>query len=195
MRLETLGEVAIEWGVFSLAIANRGDEGRADAESGSALALRVALAVREAHGNPAMGRFFMALGGRIHQHGEEADSMTTITGAIRDAGIDGDIATRAVADPATWDAVVAQHDALVARHKAFGVPTILLDAGDGSAIFGPVISEVPGDEEAIELWRHVSWLVRNENFSELKRNRGALPSLRSVELALERKAREKSRAS
>jgi hypothetical protein len=30
---------------------------------------------------------------------------------------------------------------------------------------------VPTDEEAVELWRHVSWLVRYENFSELKRDR------------------------
>nr|MBA2437248.1 hypothetical protein [Acidimicrobiia bacterium] len=55
--------------------------------------------------------------------------------------------------------------------RSFGVPTIVLDGGEGPAIFGPVVSEVPTDEEAVELWRHVSWLARYENFSELKRDR------------------------
>jgi hypothetical protein len=32
----------------------------------------------------------------------------------------------------------------------------VLDGGEGAAIFGPVISEVPTDQEAVELWRHTS---------------------------------------
>jgi hypothetical protein len=51
------------------------------------------------------------------------------------------------------------------------VPTIVLEGGEGLAIFGPVISELPSDDDGVELWKHVSWLARYENFSELKRDR------------------------
>ena len=57
------------------------------------------------------------------------------------------------------------------------MPTILLDGGAGPAIFGPVISELPGDEDAVQLWEHVSWLARYENFAELKRGRISRPVL------------------
>ncbi len=43
-----------------------------------------------------------------------------------------------------------------------------------------MISEVPSDEDAVELFRHVSWLTRYENFSELKRDRTIDPPLETV---------------
>jgi hypothetical protein len=39
---------------------------------------------------------------------------------------------------------------------------------------------VPSGDEAVELFRHVVWLTRYENFSELKRDRVELPDLASV---------------
>jgi hypothetical protein len=48
------------------------------------------------------------------------------------------------------------------------------------AIFGPVVSEVPDDDEARELWQHVSWLVRHDSFSELKRDRPRRPAFRAA---------------
>ena len=60
------------------------------------------------------------------------------------------------------------------------MPTIQLDGGAGPAIFGPVINEVPDDDDAVELWEHVSWLTRHGNFAELKRDRVAASDLASV---------------
>jgi hypothetical protein len=40
-----------------------------------------------------------------------------------------------------------------------------------------VISVVPSDAEAVELWRHVVWLMRSDNFWELKRDRSVDPDL------------------
>ena len=34
-----------------------------------------------------------------------------------------------------------------------------------------MISQLPDDADGVELWKHVSWLVRYENFSEVKRDR------------------------
>ena len=52
-------------------------------------------------------------------------------------------------------------------HKAFGVPTIVLDGGDGPHMFGPIISEVPDDDAAVDLWRHFAWVARNPNLAEI----------------------------
>ena len=65
---------------------------------------------------------------------------------------------------------------------------MVLDGGDGPAIFGPVISRLPDDEEAVELWRHTSWLVRNGNFAELKRGRANTVDLPAVAWRMAQKA-------
>jgi predicted DsbA family dithiol-disulfide isomerase len=180
LRLQSLGEVAVQWGVFSLAIVNRGDQGRADGEAASVRALRTAVAVRDELGNEAMGRFFATLGAALHENKRDIQDPATIQLALSDAGLDSAMADRAVSDAATWQSVIAEHDELVARHQAFGVPTIVLDGGAGPAIFGPVISELPEDHDAVEMWHHVRWLVRNRSFSELKRERPRRPSFVSA---------------
>ncbi len=68
-RLDELGVLDVEWRVFSLAIVNGGDEGRAAADTGSAPSLRTAIAVRDAHGNAAVGAFYKALSDARHQRG------------------------------------------------------------------------------------------------------------------------------
>jgi predicted DsbA family dithiol-disulfide isomerase len=182
-RLEQLGEVSVDWAVFSLAIGNKGDEGRAAAGTGAAPGLRTLVLARAEQGTAAAGRFYAALGAAVHERAARPDDREVLIGALREAGLDEALLDRALADPATWQQVQDEHDAMVARHKGFGVPTIVLDGGEGAAIFGPVIAEVPEDGEAVELWRHVRWLAAYENFAELKRNRGSLPDLASVRRA------------
>ena len=101
--------------------------------------------------------------------------------ALDDAGLDPGLADRAAADPAYVERVAAEHRELVDDTRSFGVPTLVLDGGDGPAIFGPVITEPPtSDSDAVELLRHVVWLARYPGFAELKRERDALPDLESV---------------
>lgn len=187
-RLARLDVVAVRWGVFCLEIANFAkpfehfDVGRSIA----APSLRTLVAVRDGSGpgtgHEAAGTFYASLGARYFDAppGEEVDlrSPTTIESALREAGLDPDWCRRANDDPATWDTVVAEHHALVADTRSFGVPTIRLDDGTGPAMFGPVISNpVASDDEAVALWEHVSWLTRYDNFSELKRDRTIEPDL------------------
>ncbi|CAB4753685.1 unannotated protein [freshwater metagenome] len=74
--------------------------------------------------------------------------------------------------------MLTEHHDLVNNSSSFGVPTIRLDGGSGPAIFGPVISNMPAnDDDAVNLWKSVAWLTRYENFSELKRNRTIDPDL------------------
>lgn len=199
-RLDELGVIEASWGVFCLEVQNftkpleRFEVGRSIAAG----ALRTLVAVRDspesADGGPgggqtAAGRFYAALGTRYFEHEQPLDDPATLRGALGDAGLDPAWFDRATADPATWETVLAEHGALVGDTRSFGVPTIRLDGGDGPAIFGPVISNPPADdEEAVELWRHVSWLARYDNFSELKRDRTIEPDLAYWRTYLARRA-------
>ena len=173
-RLEELGVVEVDWRVFSLAIVNRGDEGRAAADTGSAPSLRTAIAIRDAHGSAAVGAFYKAVSDAHHLRGAQVDDHAVLEAALGEAGLAQELLDRALADPSTWEAVQREHDEAVEVHKAFGVPTIILDGGAGPHMFGPIISDLPNDEDSVELWRHFTWLARTPTLAELKRDRPAL---------------------
>jgi len=192
-RLGELGVVDVEWRVFSLAIINDGVKGRAAADTGSAPSLRTAIAVRNAHGNAAVGAFYKALSDAHHQRGLRVDDPGVIEAALRDAGIEPEVLGRALDDPSTWEAVQAEHDQAVSVDKAFGVPTIVLDGGAGPQFFGPIINDVPDDVGAVSLWQHFAWMARNPNVAEIKRERASLDleSIRVWRREREQREREK----
>jgi hypothetical protein len=190
-RLVELGEIEVsDWRVFSLELINGGDETiEAASEFRAAAALRTAVAIRQAYDADAVGRFYHSLDHRTWDRVEDIRAPEVVRGALDDAGLDASLFDAAISDPGTWDAVLAEHHDVVDRFGAFGVPTIALEGGKGPGIFGPVISVVPPDAEAIELWQHVAWLMRTENFSELKRNRSMDPDLETFRV---RKAQAKT---
>ena len=181
-RLVELGEIEVsDWRVFSLELINGGDD-TIEAAGGyrASAALRTAVAVRQAYDADAVGRFYRSLDLRTWERSEDIRDREVVRGALVDAALDAELYDAANSDAATWDAVVAEHHDVVDRFGAFGVPTIALNGGTGPGIFGPVISAVPPDAEAIELWRHVLWLTRSDNFWELKRNRSVDPDLEGI---------------
>jgi protein-disulfide isomerase-like protein with CxxC motif len=195
-RLEELGVIELEWGLFSLELQNRGSEPEelAAAHARSGRSLRTSVVVRDRAGPAAVGSFYAHLGRRHHEEGEPLEEPATVEGALADAGLDTDLCRQAWDDPATAERVATEHRELCERTRSFGVPTIGLDGGDGPSIFGPVISEVPDDDDAVALWEHVSWLTRHGNFAELKRDRIAAPELESVRRRREaRRARDERR--
>ena len=179
IRLEELACLELRWAVFSLEL--NGFSKPLDlfdpARSRSAPALRTAVTVRSELGEGPCGRFYAALGKRYFFGLEELSLSSTIEASLVDAGISPALAGRAVGDPSTWDTVLAEHQRLVDEVGAFGVPTIRLQGGAGPGIFGPVLSEPPPDEEAVELWQHTAWLARHPGFYELKRSRTDGPDL------------------
>jgi len=194
-RLEELREVELDWRVFSLEIVNR-PEGTdpSDVEPGSP-ALRTAVALAAEHGSTAIGPFYAALGRRTFEELSPAeDPVDDVKAALVEVGLDAALCDTALADPATWTSVVDWTNRIVERIGKLGVPTIAIDDEDGPTIFGPVISEVPSDEEAIELWRHTAWLARNDNFAELKRSRRNPPDLPSVRRMMEQRAAARAAA-
>ena len=134
--------------------------------------------MRDRFGNEAMARYYAAIGDRIFDGLQSAEVPSTIIGALSDADLSPEVLDEALADPETWQKLLAEHTALVSTTRSFGVPTIQLDGPDGPATFGPVISNPPdNDADAVALWHHTAWLTRYDNFSELKRDRTVDPDL------------------
>jgi 2-hydroxychromene-2-carboxylate isomerase len=194
-RLEELGEVAVDWAVFSLEIANLeegGDPRGIDAKSGPSL--QTALVLRDKVGPEAVGRFYASFGAKIWEQVPPVavDDLDAIRASLEEIGADPALLDEAIGDRANWDRVVDEHQALVERTAAFGVPTIVLDGGEGNAIFGPVISSVPDDETSVELWKHTAWLTRHGDFAELKRGRANLPDLPVIAWNAEQRTKNKT---
>jgi predicted DsbA family dithiol-disulfide isomerase len=176
-RLAELGEVELSWGLYCLELANLpadGDVAGLGVTARSATALRTAAAMDPAD----IGRFYVALGKRVWETSEPAaDRDLAVRESAAEVGYDPGLLDQAMADPSTWDNVVAQHRALVSEKGGIGVPTLVLDGGDGPAIFGPVVSHLPDDEEAVRIWHHVRWLARQDNFYEIKMHRPVQPDV------------------
>ena len=81
----------------------------------------------------------------------EQDMATAVRGALEEVGLDVGWCDEALSDPGTWQALLDEHHGQIERTGSFGVPSIVLDGGSGPAIFGPVISELPSDEDAVDL--------------------------------------------
>ena len=163
--------VEVRWRFFSLEEVNKGDK-TVDWDNGrSAPILRVFALVRRQHGEEAVDRFYQALARARFEREQQFADPGVCEAALEEAGLDPSLKAAALADPTTRDEVLAEHTTLVGKDGSFGVPTLVLDNGDGPGIFGPVIKPVPEGEAAGELWDRVLWLARQPGFFELKRAR------------------------
>ena len=189
LRLEEIGKIELNWFVFCLELKNftGPPEDFDPARSRSAPTLRTSVAVRDAQGDGACGRFYAAIGKRYFFGLEDLREESTIRSALADADLPTDIYDRALGDVSTWDTVLEEHEILVRETGAFGVPSLRLGDGQGRCLFGPVIREVPEDDESVELLEHVLWLMRNQNFYELKSGRNEYPQMPHIERELARR--------
>lgn len=164
--------VEVRWRFFSLEEVNKDEDNTVDWENGrSAPLLRVLALVRRRHGEDGVDRFYQALARARFEREQQLNDPGVCETALEEAGLDRVLRAEALADPSTRDEVLAEHADIAARDGAFGVPTLVLDNGEGPGIFGPVIKPVPEGEAAGELWDRVAWLLRQPGFFELKRAR------------------------
>jgi predicted DsbA family dithiol-disulfide isomerase len=181
-RLEQLGEIRLTWSLYCLELANL-KEGQNPVDLGttarSATALRTAAAIQLATGDSdGVGAFYKALSERVWETSEPAsDRDQAVRESAVQVGFDAELLDQAMADPGTWEEVMRQHNWLAQARHGIGVPSIVLDGGTGPELFGPVISHLPDDEDALRIWEHVRWLARYGNFYELKRYRTSQPDV------------------
>ncbi len=161
-------QLEIQWHVLSLSEMNRGHDAEADIHAKSGSALRVLVQARREGGNASIDRLYLALGQA--QRRQRMDSEDVLEAALEEARLDRTLLRRALDDSSTQDEVIADHYEAVTRYGAFGSPWLVVDNQE-YGFFGPVISRVPRGSEAGELWDHVSWLLQQPHFYELKRGR------------------------
>ena len=192
-------DFAIDWQFISLRIVNKDVDYDAhfppEYEHGHTAGLRmlrVAAAAREAHGRDVMGDLYTGLGGSVFDIDPPEDqaayqaalgSRATVEKVLADVGLPASLAD-ALDDP-SWDEIIeAETDAALAlTGKDVGTPIIAYDPPNGPAFFGPVISRVPSDEDAVRLWDAVLELASFPGFAEMKRSMRELPALRVMGLA------------
>jgi 2-hydroxychromene-2-carboxylate isomerase len=150
--------------------------------------LRVAAAVRDAHGHDAVGRFYEALGQQLWE--AEDPTVTSFddvlarqaeatdpTPVLRELGLPEALA--AARDDEAHDEVLRAEtrEAVARAGEGVGTPILSFSPPDGPAFFGPVISELPSDDEALAMWDAVTLLARTPGFAELKRSLRTMPDI------------------
>jgi 2-hydroxychromene-2-carboxylate isomerase len=181
----------VEWRFISLRLLNAHVDYAArfppDYEAGHTAGLRllrVAARVRDEHGPDAVARFYEACGGRIFETAGGADpaqdTRRLAEGVLRDAGLGTDLA--AALDEADRDATIQAEtdEALALTGKDVGTPILQFRPPDGTSFFGPVISRLPGEDQAVALWDHVVALAGFPGFAELKRSLRERPQLAAL---------------
>ena len=150
--------VEVEWRVFSLAIVNGGDEGRAAADTWSAPSLRTAIAVRAAARQCRRGRLLQgdqrrappARRARRRPCGDRGEPPR----GRRRAGIAAAGARRSRRRGRRCSASTMRRSS---EHKAFGVPTIVLDGGTGPQHVRPDHQRtIPDDERRSRICGSIS---------------------------------------
>lgn len=148
--------------------------------------LRVAARTRAEHGREAMGPLHVALGTHIFDHEPDATrepghvgTREFVTPILTELGLPVELAD--ALDDASWDDEIRAEtdEALALTGKDVGTPILHFEPPEGVAFFGPVISRLPTEEQAIELWDHVIGLARFPGFAELKRSLRERPQLRA----------------
>jgi 2-hydroxychromene-2-carboxylate isomerase len=151
--------------------------------------LRVAARTRSEHGREGVARLYAAYGGLLWDTEREWSDPTGsafLDPVLATAGLPRELA--AALEDDSWDAEIRAEtqEALALTGKDVGTPILhfLTRTADqpptGVAFFGPVISRLPNETEAAELWDHVIGLARFPGFAELKRSLRELPQLAAL---------------
>jgi 2-hydroxychromene-2-carboxylate isomerase len=182
---------AVEWRFISLRILNAHVDYAAqfppEYEAGHTAGLRllrVAARVRSMRGPEAVGPLYEAFGRQIFETergewraGEHRDTREFVEPILAEAGLPADLA-EALDDTAADEEIRAETaEALALTGKDVGTPILHFAPPEGMAFFGPVISRLPSDEDAVALWDHVTALAGFPGFAELKRSLRERPQL------------------
>jgi 2-hydroxychromene-2-carboxylate isomerase len=145
--------------------------------------LRVAAAIRHELGREPLGDLVTAYGHSywdLPRGSGMRDRLSTtqhVTEVLGAAGLPAHFAD--ALDDTSWDELLdAESDLALSRTgHAVGTPIITFHPPDGLSFFGPVISRVPTNDEAVELWDAVTKLAAFPGFAELKRSMRERPQL------------------
>ncbi len=153
--------------------------------------LRVLAAARAHAGNEAVGTLYAAIGEELWERPAPAPGDFAAVLSVHAGGFDVRASLvrvglpeslAAAAEDPSHDAVLrSETDEALARAGAeVGTPIVAFDPPDGPGFFGPVISDLPSDEDAVAYYRAIELLARWPGFAELKRSLRTLPDVRML---------------
>lgn len=189
-------DYTVEWRFISLRLLNKHIDYEAhfppEYEAGHTAGLRmlrVCSHVADSHGSDAIARLYPALSSRIFDVSPEeardipGQAPELVKAALVEAGLSPDF-VRFLEDDSRDSQIQASTDeALALTGKDVGTPILHVAPPEGAAFFGPVISRLPSEEEAVELWDHVVGLATFTGFAELKRSLRERPQLQALGVA------------
>ncbi len=185
---------AVEWRTISLRVLNAHVDYDAhfppEYEAGHTAGLRllrVVHAARAEHGAEVVGPLYQSLGNRVFERppldGQVADGVDVrgtadfVAPVLDEVGLPRDLVGRLDDESLDVDIRSETDEALSLTGKDVGTPIIHFRPPNGVAFFGPVISRLPDEEDAVRLWDHVVGLATFPGFAELKRSLRELPQL------------------
>jgi 2-hydroxychromene-2-carboxylate isomerase len=191
-KVATQRSLDVDWRFISLRILNEDrdyerefPDGYLDLHLRGIRMLRVAAAARAEHGRAVVGPLYTAFGesiwNRSRQPGVQAfagiGDPDHVGAVLATAGLPVGLA--AAADDAAFDDALRADTAAGLERTGGGVGTPIVAYGgpDGPGFFGPVISRVPDDDEALRLWDAVTLLAEWPGFAEIKRSAREMPQL------------------
>ena len=158
--------------------------------------LRVAAAIRRDHGIDAMAGLYDAFGSSVFDVDRRPDGLDPDAQPREWLGtaehlesilgpLGYNLSYAAAADDESLTAIVqADTDAALEKTgRDVGTPIISFQPPEGPSFFGPIISRVPNDDDALKLWDSVITLASFPSFTEMKRSLREMPQLRSFGLS------------
>jgi 2-hydroxychromene-2-carboxylate isomerase len=182
-------DFAVDWRFISLRLLNAHIDYAShfppDYEAGHTAGLRllrVAARVRAAHGRDAVGPLYEAFGRHLFEVDRQPDiavrgSREFVAPVLAEAGLPPALAAAVDDESADVEIQAETDEALTLTGKDVGTPILHFHPPEGRSFFGPVISRVPSDAQAVELWDHVVALAGFPGFAELKRSLRERPQL------------------
>ncbi len=180
----------VDWRFISLRLLNQNKDYAADfppeyerGHRAGLRMLRVAAAVRHELGREPLGPLVSAFGESYWDKPKGSgmrDRLSTTDHAVEVLNLAG-LPTRFAdsLDDASWDVMLLAETelALSRTGRDVGTPIISFQPPDGPSFFGPVISWVPSDEQAVPLWDAFITLATFPGFAEIKRSLRERPRL------------------
>jgi len=195
-KVQAQRDYTVDWRFISLRLVNSHVDYDAhfppEYEAGHTAGLRLLRVAARTHaerGRAAVAPLYAALGAHVFDSEPVPDDASShgyrgthafVEPILAEVGLPTGLAD--ALDEESWDSEIrAETDqALALTGKDVGTPIIHFQPPHGVAFFGPVISRLPTDEQATQLWDHVVGLARFPGFAELKRSLRELPQLRAL---------------
>ena len=183
-------EFRVDWRFISLRLVNKDKDYATEfppeyefGHTAGLRMLRVAAAVRDDLGREPLDALVTAYG-ESYWDKPQGSGMSThlsttdhVVEVLTAAGLPTHYAD--ALDDTGWDELLdAETELALSRTgRDVGTPIITFRPPDGLSFFGPVISRVPTDDEALPLWDAVTTLAAFPGFAEMKRSLREVPQL------------------